>query len=181
MKRLLALLFVLAMSGATALFGQVNSESQKLNYFAGTWKIVAHLNAPALYSKTFIETEYNEWLPGRALLLSRQEADNEVSGGVTVLTYDPQNKIYRYHQIKNNGDLQDLRGSFEKGTWIWMSAGVSNHDQSPKTRLVIKEVNDTSYTLKLESATEGHDWSTVMEGEASKVLARAHQDIAFLR
>lgn len=179
MKRPLALMFALVVFGTTSLFGQASSESQKLDYFAGTWKLEIHLNAASLSGKTFHETEHNEWMPGRALLLSRQDADDGANAGVTVLAYDPQNKTFRYHQIKSNGDLQDLRGTFENGTWTWMSAGVSN--QTSKTRLIIQEVNDTSYTLKLESATEGRDWSTVMEGKASKVLTRGHQDVAFLR
>lgn len=179
MKRLLA--FLLVLSAATTAIGQEPSRSAELNYFSGTWKLEIHMNAPALYGKTFVATERNEWMPGRALLLSRQEAEDGMVGGVTVLAYDPENKTYRYHQIKNNGELRDLRGTFDNGTWTWTSGGLSKHDQSPKTRLVIKEVNDTSYTLRLESATDGHDWSTVMEGKASKILARAHQDIAFLR
>jgi hypothetical protein len=180
MRKLLVIVFTVSMVAAIPLWAQTSAESQKLNYFAGTWRLEVHLIASAVGGKAFFGTEHNEWMPGGSLLLSRQEEESPITGGgLTVLAYDAQNKTYRYHQVKNSGESEDLRGTFENGIWTWITSAAAN--QARRTRLTMREISDTSYVLKLETASEGHDWSTVMEGKATKILRRTHQDVAFLR
>ena len=161
---------------------QVPSECQNLKYFAGTWTVEVHLKAASLGGKVFFGTEHNEWLPGQSLLLSRQDETSPLgSNGISIMGYNSHAKAYTYHQVKSDGEAEDLRGTFSEGTWTWTRGEIGNGEQRTRTRLIMKEVSATSYILKLENETEGHEWITLLEGKATKVLPRTHGDVAFLR
>jgi hypothetical protein len=181
MKTLLSVVFALLAAGTTLLSAQVASESEKLNYFAGTWKLEIHLRDSPVSGKVFFATEHNEWLPGRSLLLSRPEETNALGTGIVVMAYDPKAKAYTYHQIKSTGEEQDLFGTFKEGTWTWIGNETAQDSKTFKTRFVMKEVSKTCYSLVLERAKDDQDWAVVMDGIAIKIVPRAHQDVAFLR
>ncbi|HXW91633.1 MAG TPA: hypothetical protein VEK33_13875 [Terriglobales bacterium] len=187
LARISAVLF-LTVVGASLAVAQTTSRSEqsgsalgKLNYFAGTWRLEVHMKMSPLGSRAFFGTEHNEWERGGSLLVSRQEGlPAEGSGGLAVMAYNPQEKAYTYHVVKDTGEAEDLRGMLEDHTWTWMSDSASGN-QVPRTRFIVQEISPTSYSLKFETSSEGRDWSTVMEGKAVKVLKNAHQDVAFLR
>lgn len=101
--------------------------------------------------------------------------------GVAVMAYDHTAKTYKYHQMKSSGAEEDLFGTFKDGTWTWTSNETAQTKQAPKTRLIMKELNDSSYSLSLETASDGQEWFVVMEGIATKIIPHSHQDSAFLR
>jgi len=182
MRRLLSIAFTIFVAGTTLVSAQATPESEKLNYFAGTWKLEIHLRQSPISDKVFFGTEHNEWLPGRSLLLSRPEEQNVLGkGGVTVMAYDRNAKAYTYHQIKSGREEQKLFGTFTDGTWTWTGEEIAQNPKTFKTRLIMKEVSKTCYSLLLESANDGQNWAIVMEGIATKIVPRAHQDVAFLR
>jgi hypothetical protein len=181
MKTLFSVVFAIVVAGTTLLSAQVSPESEKLNYFAGTWKLEIHLRESPVSGKVFFETERNEWLPGRSLLLSRPEETTAFGAGIVVMAYDPKAKAYTYHQIKSTGEEQDLFGTFKDGLWTWTGNETAQDSKTFKTRFVMKEVSKTCYSLVLESAKDGQNWAVVMEGIATKIVPRAHQDVAFLR
>jgi hypothetical protein len=159
-----------------------DSAPEKLNYFAGTWTIEVQMKANALGSRAFFATEHNEWMPGRSLLVSRQEGDTVLGGsGFAVMAYDCDEKVYAYHIVKSTGETEVLKGKLEGNTWIWTSEGTAKADEGGKARLIVTELSPTSYTLKFEAASNEHGWSTILEGKATKVIPHTHQDVAFLR
>lgn len=170
---------------ASLLTAQTDSEHKsardKLNYFAGTWKVEVHMAAGALASRTYFSTENNEWAPDHSLLLSKPQGDVALAGGLAVMGYSPSKQVYTYHILKSTGDTEDLQGTMQDQTWTWMSDEVRTRGQSTKTRITMKEISPTSYTLRVETLAAGEAWSTVMEGTAKKVLVHSHQDVAFLR
>ena len=182
MKRLFSIMFAICVAGVTLASAQATPESEKLNYFAGTWKLEIHLRESPISQKVFVEIEHNEWLPGRSLLLSRPEEENVLEGvGVTVMAYDRKAKAYTYHQIKSTGEEQDLSGTLKEGTWTWTGNESAQNSKTFKSRLIMKEVSKTCYSLVLESATDGQNWAVVMDGIATKIVPHAHQDVAFVR
>jgi hypothetical protein len=153
----------------------------KLNYFVGTWTLEVHMKISPFASRAFFGTEHNEWMPGGSLLVSRQDGEAApASGGLAVMAYNTEEKTYTYHVVKETGEAEDLKGTFEADTWTWTSSPAAGK-QTRHSRLTIQEISPTSYSLKFETSPEGHDWSTVMEGKAVKFATRARQDIAFLR
>jgi uncharacterized protein DUF1579 len=188
MKRVSTVLATILIS-VSLLAAQTGWESQravpahdKLNYFAGTWNLEVHVKASPFVSKAFFGTEHNEWTPNGSLLVSRQEGDAALAaGGLVVMAYHPQEKTYTYHVVKSTGETEDLRGTLDGNAWTWTNDQPTSGKGTAKSRLTITELSPVSYSLKLESALDGTDWSTIMEGKATKVVPHARQDVAFLR
>jgi Protein of unknown function (DUF1579) len=179
------LLLAIGVSGFTVAqttsAAETSRAAEKLNYFVGTWRLEVHMKIGPLGSRAFVGTEHNEWMPGGLLLVSRQEGETAVaSEGLAVLAYNTEEKAYTYHVVKDTGETEDLRGTLEDHTWTWTSF-LTAGKQGPQSRLIVQEISPTTYRLKFETAPEGRDWSTVVEGNAVKILTHARQDIAFLR
>jgi len=169
-------------AGTTLLSAQTAPQSEKLNYFAGTWKLEIHVRQSPVSGRVFFGTEHNEWISGRSLLLSWPEEPNGFIGaGVAVMGYDAEAKTYKYHQLKNTGDDEDLSGTFSDGTWTWISIETPQSRRIVRTRLIMKEISRACYSFTVESAPNAQDWSIVMEGIATRIVPHAHQDVAFLR
>lgn len=157
------------------------SALEKLNYFVGTWSLEVHMKVSPFGFRAFFGTEHNEWMPGGFLLVSRQDGETSAgASGLAVMAYNTQEKLYTYHVVKDTGEVEDLRGTFDGSTWTWRSPAATGK-QTPQSRLIVREISPTSYSLEFETSPEGRDWSTVMEGKAVKVTTRTRQDVAFLR
>jgi hypothetical protein len=74
-----------------------------------------------------------------------------------------------------------LSGTFKDGTWTWIGNQSAQNSKTFKSRLIMKEVSKTCYSLVLESAADGQNWAVVMDGIATKIVSHAHQDVAFVR
>jgi len=167
--------------GQTPSPSHTSRDAEKLNYFVGTWRLEVHMKIGPLGSRAFFGTEHNEWMPGGLLLVSRQDGEPPVaSQGLAVLAYNAEQKAYTYHVVKDTGETEDLRGTLADHTWTWTSLPMAGKP-GPQSRLIVEELSPTSYRLKFETAPEGRDWSTVMDGNAVKILTHARQDVAFLR
>ena len=188
MRRASRALLLTVISGASLLLAQTPSEAnnlraarEKLNYFVGTWTLEIHTKGGPLGGMVFLGNEHNELLPGGSLLVSRQEGvDSPVSGGLSILAYNVNDKTYTYHVVKSTGEVEDLRGTLKGNTWTWTNDELAA-GKAPKIRLTIQEFSAKSYGLKLETTSGEQDWSVVMEGEAHKSLTYARPDVAFRR
>jgi hypothetical protein len=177
---------VLVILTANILSAQTGSEyrlaRERLNYFLGTWNVEMHMKTGALNSRVYSATEHNEWAPDHSLLLSKPEADRALpEGGIAVMGYSSTKHTYTYHILKSTGDSEDLQGTVEDRTWTWLSDEARTGRESTKTRITMKEISPTSYTLRVETLPAGGIWFTVMEGTVKKIVAHSHQDVAFLR
>jgi|SRR5579872_909281 len=179
-------LCMLVILTANLLYAQTGSENkparEKLNYFTGTWNVEMHMKTGALNSREYFATEHNEWAPDHSLLLSKPEADGALpEGGLAVMGYSSSKHVYTYHILKSTGDSEDLLGTAEHGTWTWQTDETRTGQESVRTRITMKEISQTSYTMRVETLPAGGRWFTIMEGTATKILPRSHQDVAFLR
>jgi len=179
----LCMLVVLTGSLLSAQTGSENKPArERLNYFAGTWNVEMHMKAGALNSRVYFATEHNEWASDHSLLLSRPEADRSLpEGSLAVMGYSSSKHAYTYHILKSTGDSEDMHGTVDDRTWTWLSDELRTVGESTKTRITMKEISPTSYTLQVETLPTGGSWFTVMEGTAKKVVVHSHQDVAFLR
>lgn len=186
MRKIFVVILAFITVGINLVTAQSSSESQlpreRLNYFAGTWNIEIHMKTGALNSRAYFATERNEWVPDHSLLLSRPEGEAAISaGGLAVMGYNVAKNMYTYHIVKTSGDAEDLRGTVDGRTWTWTSDRVRAGAQTPMTRITMKEISSSLYTLRVETSLENGGWSTVLEGNAKKIVPHSHQDVAFLR
>ena len=148
-------------------------ELKKLDYFAGNWKTEGELKAsPMGGGGKFTETTHSEWSLNHYFLVERTTASGSV-GHLTVvayLGYDPRDKSYSYDAFNSMGEAEHAKGVVEGDTWTWTSP-VNMGGKMMKGRFTVTVASPTSYNFKFEFAPEGGgDYTTVLEGKATKVL-----------
>ena len=148
-------------------------ELKKLDYFAGNWKAEGELKAtPMGGGGKFTETIHSEWSLGHYFLVERTTT-NGATGHLNVvdyLGYDPRDKSYSYDSFNSMGEAEHAKGAVEGDTWTWTST-VNMGGKMMKGRFTVTVASPTSYNFKFEFAPEGGgDYSTVLEGKATKVL-----------
>jgi len=60
--------------------------------------------------------------------------------GVSFLGYDPNEKVYTYHEFTNTGDAIDAKGTVNGDTWNW-TAESKMGDTKMNVRVTIKHVS----------------------------------------
>lgn len=151
-------------------------EVKKLDYFVGTWKAESELKpGPMGPGGKFTETTHTEWMPGHFFIV--QHTDATVAGmgkmvEVAYLGYDPLGKSYTYDSFNSMGEADHAKGNVENDTWTWASSVPGPTGQNMKGRFVLTVTSPTAYSFKFEVAPEsGGDYTTVLEGKATKVTA----------
>lgn len=158
---------------------KAGAEQKQLGYFAGTWTLVADTKATALTAPgKIIETEKNVWMPGGFYLVSHvsnsapaAEPFGSHNSGEAVWGYDPSEKVYTHDEFNSAGTSHHCKGTVQGDTWTFNCVVVEG-DKTTKTRYTAKEISPTSYTFKVEIATDNGGWSTMMEGKATKAAAK---------
>jgi hypothetical protein len=92
--------------------------------------------------------------------------------GVSFMGYDPNEKVYTYHEFTSTGEAIDSKGTVSGDTWNW-TAESKMGDAKISVRVTIKEVSKTEYTFKLEMSQNGGEFSVVEEATGHKVTAAA--------
>lgn len=151
-------------------------ELKKLDYFAGTWKATGEVKpGPMGKGGTFTETIQSSWMAGK-FFLAEHTAGNGVMGHleeIAYLGYSAEDKTYTYDAFNNFGEAEHAKGTVEGDTWTWSSTEKMG-GQPMKGRFTITVTSPTAYTFKFEMAPEsGGDYSTIVEGKATKVTATA--------
>jgi len=144
---------------------------KKLDYFAGTWKSEGDMK-PGPYGGggKFSGTGRYEWMPGGFFLLSRTDEISPLGKGtgLAIFGYDRREKVYTYQAYNSRGDAEHAKGVLEGDTWTW-----TNEEKMGSTvmrgRYTIKTTSPTTYNFKFEMAPEGGQWSTVIEGKATRM------------
>ena len=65
------------------------------------------------------------------------------------------------------GASQRSTGTVDGGTWTWIGEEHMG-GKTRKTRFIINTLSPRSYTFKFEMSPDGNNWSTVMDGKATK-------------
>jgi hypothetical protein len=86
---------------------------------------------------------------------------------LTVIGYDPNQKVFTHTSFKGSGKTEVWKGTADDNTWIWTKNETV--DGKPVTeRLTIDKTSATSYSFKVDMEPEGGSWSTVVEGSGIK-------------
>jgi hypothetical protein len=176
MKRIVSLLTLVVLL-ATVTLAQAPTgppkpgpEHKRLSYFVGQWTSEGEEKpGPFGPGGKFKVTETNEWFPGEFFLVSHSEANSPlgVVKGHSLMGYNTEEKVYTLHMIDSMGYAMSARGKVVGDTWTWtneMKIGGKNYSG----RFTIKEESPTSYTMKLETSTDGGPFALQMEGRATK-------------
>jgi hypothetical protein len=178
MNRVPAVVSAALLTLAVAVFAQSppsppkpGPEHQKLAYFAGDWVSDVDMKpSPFGPGGKSTSTGHAEWMPGGFFLVSHAHWKGTAMGDGTemsVLGYDPNEKVYTYHSFNSMGESDFSKGTVEGDTWTWLSDNKMG-GKAMKGRFTIKTLSPTSYTFKFEIAPETGAWSTVMDGKATK-------------
>ena len=150
-------------------------EVNRLAYNIGTWNIVGEAKpfGPMPGGK-FTATEKCEWYSGGFFVTCHSEGTGPMgpAKGVSFLGYDPNEKVYTYHEFTNTGEAIDSKGTVNGDTWNW-TAESKMGDTKISVRVTIKQVSKTEYTFKLEISQNGGEFSVVEEATGHKVTAAA--------
>jgi hypothetical protein len=150
-------------------------EVKRLAYNIGTWNSTGEAKpfGPMPGGKV-TGTEKCEWYSGGFFVVCHSEGTGPMgpSKGVSFMGYDPNEKVYTYHEFSSTGDAIDSKGTVNGDTWTW-TAESKMGDAKMSVRVTIKEVSKTEYTFKLEMSQNGGEFSVVEEATAHKVTAAA--------
>jgi hypothetical protein len=140
-------------------------EHKKLEYFVGTWKTEGEIKANELMpaGKT-VSTETATLGPGGFYVESRSEGQWTTSA---IMTYDSHAKVYTSYYANSVGLVGASTGSVNGNTWTWMVEDKFA-GKAVKGRTTITTLSPTQYTIKYEMADGKGDYTTIVEGKATK-------------
>jgi uncharacterized protein DUF1579 len=145
-------------------------EHKRLGYFTGTWQLDGETKpGPFGPGGRFSGTDHNDWMEGGFFLVSRSDFKTPMGDGtgLAVFGYNLEQKTYTYNSFNSMGEAEHAEGKVEGDTWTW----TSNENMGGKMmrgRFTVKEVSPSSYTFKFEMAPDPGDFSTMVEGKATK-------------
>lgn len=167
----IALLFVV-----TSVYAQMGPptpapELKKLDMFAGDWTAAGTMNpGPGMPGGKFTMNTHAEWMEGNFFLVEHGDFDFATMGKgkeLTVMGYDPDKKVYTYTAFNSMGEAESSTGTVEGDIWTWTSDEHMG-GMTMKGRFTMKVLSPTSYNMKFELSPDGKQWSTAMEGKATK-------------
>jgi Protein of unknown function (DUF1579) len=150
-------------------------EVKRLAYGVGTWKIEGEAKpfGPMPGGK-FTATEKCQWYTGGFFLTCHSEGTGPMGPqkAVSFQGYEPNEKVYTYHEFTSTGEAIAAKGTVDGDTWHW-TAESKMGDKKTSVHVTIKEVSKTEYTFKLEMSQNGGEFSVVEEATGRKVTAAA--------
>jgi hypothetical protein len=172
---LVTLLYAVAAAQTTPASPKPGPEVKKLDYFTGTWHLSGETKAsPFGPAGKFTGTENNQWMPGGFFLISHSDESMPAgkATGMAIFGYDASSKVYTYQAYNSMGEAESAQGTLEGNIWTWTNEHKIG-DKMMRGRYTVKTTSPTAYDFKFETAQEGGDWSTVMEGKATKATPPA--------
>jgi hypothetical protein len=167
---LVVLVFAITAMSQTAPAPKPGPELKKLDYFAGTWTSEGEVKPSSFGPGGKITgTDHLEWMEGGFFLVGHSNGSTPMGPekALAVWGYDPEEKTYTYHEFNNSGEAVFAKGTLEGDSWTWINENKMD-GKVFKGRYSIKQLSSTSYTFKFEMQPEGGEWSTVLEGKATK-------------
>lgn len=167
---LFALLFCtdLAFAQASPQTPTPSPELKKQDFFVGTWKLEGTTKSSPYGpgGQKFESSEHLEWMPGGFFLLAHSYSDKKLEG-VTVIGYDPNEKVFTHTTFNSTGRTELWKGTAEDDTWTWTRGGIGG--KPVKVRLSIKKTSSNSYSFVQDvQPAGGGDWSIVAEGTGTR-------------
>lgn len=150
---------------------QPSPEHKKLAVFVGTWKDEAEMKpSPFGPGGKMSLTETCEWFTGGFSLVCHSETTGFMGDvkTLTVLNYDPGEKVYTYYGLNSMGQSDLAKGIVEGDTWTWNGESKMG-GKLIHSRSTIKLPSPDSATMKSEISVDGGPWTPVMELKGSRV------------
>lgn len=148
-------------------------EVQRLGFGLGTWKIEGDTKpfGPLPGGKT-TTVQTCEWYTGGFYL--KCDSENTSSMGIKKAVffegYDPNEKVYTYHEFNNLGQPFESKGAVNGDTWTWITDSKIG-DTTVSIRLTVKEVSKTEFTYKIEMSQNGGEFALLQEATGRKVTS----------
>lgn len=147
-------------------------ELAKLDYFAGTWNTDSDMKASSFGPGGKVTSvDHVSWMEGKFFLIIHSKFSSKAMGnGVeyAVLGYDSKRKQYTYESFNSEGEHEVATGTLDADgkVWTWYSSPETGGPM--KWRYTETILSPSAYAIKFEMAPDGTNWSTVMDGKASK-------------
>lgn len=145
-------------------------ELSKLDYFAGNWTGEADLKpGPMGPGGKMTSSDEAHWMEGKYFLVMHSKFKGAMGDGTSlaVMGYDPEKKVYAYHEYDSMGQKSSSEGTLDGDTWTFTSDDYVG-GQKFKGRFTMKILSPSAYTYKYEMSQDGTTWTTAMEGKATK-------------
>jgi hypothetical protein len=166
---ILAVIVITAAAAQNPPVPKPSPELKRLEYWVGNWTTEFEFKTGSGPAGKIIGKVHEEWLPGGYFVVSRAEWTGAMGNSteLSVMGYNADEKAYTYNDFNGAGGAQYSQGTLVGDTWTLISS-LKMNDKKITNRFVIKEISPTLCTFKLESAPEGGDWVTIMEGKSTK-------------
>jgi Protein of unknown function (DUF1579) len=145
-------------------------ELSKLDYFAGNWIADGDIKpGPMGPGGKMTSTDEGHWMDGKFFMVLHSKFKGAMGDGMSlaIMGYDPEKKVYTYNEFNSMGQAEHAEGNVAGDTWTWTS-DENFGGQMFKGRYTMKVGSPTSYTFKYEISKDGTEWTTVMDGTATK-------------
>jgi len=145
-------------------------ELKKLDYFVGTWVSEGETKPTSMEpGGKWKTTDRYQWMEGGFFLTGQTEYSGPegTAKGPFFLHYDTDDKMFVYDAFNSMGEADHAKGNVSGDTWTYTS-DYKMGGQSLKGRYTMKILSPTSYAMKYEMSKDGANWTTVMEGKATK-------------
>ena len=168
---LVGLLFALALPVVAQMaMPKPAPELKKLDYFAGTWTTGGDIKPSSMGpGGKWTGKDHYEWMEGGFFLTGKTEYNGPEgkSQGQAFMGYDTDEKMFTYNAFDSTGEAGHAKGNVDGDTWSYTSDEKMG-GKTFKGRYTMKVMSPTSYTMKYEMSQDGTNWTTVMEGKATK-------------
>jgi hypothetical protein len=150
---------------------QPSPEHKKLGVFVGTWKDEAEMKpGPFGPGGKMSLTETCEWFTGGFSVVCHTDTTGFMGDlkTLTILTYDPEERVYRFYEFNSVGWSDSAKGTVNSDTWTFDGESKMG-SKLIKSRSTIKLSSPDSATMKSEMSVDGGPWILVMELKGSRV------------
>ena len=156
---------VVAVKGAT-----LDPKVKRLSFLAGIWTLTGDVNPSSFGPGGKLSgTHRNELQPDGSIVShwDEQRSGSSDSGQATY-AYDSNQQMYIYDAVNSAGEKEHSVGTVEGNTWTWTSSPTMESGETVQCRFTVKELSAAAYSFRFESAATNGDWTTVIEGSATK-------------
>ena len=146
-------------------------EHKKLAAFVGTWEDEAEMKpGPFGPGGKLILTETCEWFTGGFSIVCHTESTGFMGDlrTLSVLSYDPEEKVYRFYELNSMGRSSTAKGIVDGDTWTFDGESKMGN-KLIKSRFTIKIPSPDSAVMRSEVSVEGGPMTLFMELKGTRV------------
>ena len=150
---------------------QPSPAHNKLGVFVGTWKDEAEMKpGPFGPGGKLSLTESCEWFTGGFSVVCHTDTTGFMGDlkTLTVLTYDPEEKLYRFYEFNSVGWSQSAKGTVDGDTWT-LDGESKMGGKLIKSRSTIRLSSPDSAVVRSEVSVEGGAMTLLMELKGTRV------------